>query len=157
MIKEINYLSASYAPGADLWVVPASANSNWFKKLNWYCSSQLSIWNYKEKPIYAEALKSIIAKESLPFKELDQDPSKDILVDTKNIFPNKAVLSIDVSKGLKSWLIQLNQKSKQLGTDQIRIFWGQSQIDEFLNGMNDFKDHLSDLNIEIVTCEPDKL
>ncbi len=157
MIKEINYLSASYAPGADLWVVPASPNSNWFKKLNWYCSSQLSIWNYKEKPTYSEPLKSIILREALPFKEIDNDLSKDILVDTKNIFPNKAVLAIDVSHGLKSWLSQLSQKSKQLDTHQVRIFWGQSQINEFLSGMNEFKDHLIDMNIEIVTCEPDKL
>lgn len=157
MIKEINYLSASYAPGADLWVVPASQNSQWFKKLNWYCSSQLSIWFYKEHPKYSETLKNIIATEALPFSENQINIQNDILVDTQKIFPNKAVLAIDVSHGLDSWLGELNLKAKQLKSSQVRIFWGQNQIADFLNGLNKFKAPLSDLNLEIVTCEPDKL
>ncbi len=157
MIKEINYLSACYAPGADLWIVPASPNSNWFKKLNWYCSSQLSIWNFKEKPVYSEKLKEIIKQESFPFSESQVDMTKDILVDTKNIFPNRAVLAIDVSRGLQSWLRELNNKSNQLNAAKVRIFWGQSQLSDFLKGLNSFSDHLIDLNLEIVTCEPDKL
>ncbi len=157
MIKEISYLSACYSPGSDLWVVPSSPNCSWFKKLNWYCSSQLTVWSYKKKPCFSATLKDIVKKETLPFKESLDLISNDILVDTKNVFPNRAVLAIDVSKGLSFWLKDLKRKSEQLDTDKIRIFWGQNQIQEFIKGLEKAQGDLEGLNLEIITCEPDKL
>ena len=157
MIKEISYLSACYTPGADLWVVPLSQNSSWFRKLNWYCSSQLSLWSFKKAPVFTPQLKNIIQKEALPFSDAPIAASKDILVDTTNIFPNRAVLAIDVSRGLSVWLKDLRKKSDQLNTGKIRIFWGQSQINELIKGLKELQHDLEDLNLEIITCEPDKL
>jgi hypothetical protein len=157
MIKEISYLSACYNPGADLWVVPSSPNSSWYKKLNWYCSSQLSVWTYKKKPSFSNKLNEIISDETLPFTDKINDSGQDILVDTINIFPNRAVLAIDVSNGLYTWLDDLTKKSEQLNTNKIRIFWGQNQIQDLQRGLNEYRAKLSDLSLEIVTCEPDKL
>lgn len=157
MIKEISYLSACYSPGSDLWVVPASTNSSWFKKLNWYCSSQLTLWTYKKKPSFSPQLKDIIMQETLPFHENLELRSNDILVDTINIFPNRAVLAIDVSRGLNLWLKDLKRKSVQLSTNKIRIFWGQNQIQDFIRGLENAKSDLDGLNLEVITCEPDRL
>lgn len=157
MIKEISYPSACYAPGADLWVVPATANSAWYKKLNWYCSSQLTIWAYKKKPAFSDKLKQIIESESLPFSDDHSSTSKNILVDTANVFPNRAVLALDVSTGLTTWLSEIKAKSNQLNTNKIRIFWGQSQLQELLQGLKSIQKDLEDLSVEVITCEPDKL
>ena len=158
MIKEISYPSACYTPGADLWVVPATANSAWYKKLNWYCSSQLTIWSYKKKPVFSNKLKQIIESETLPFKEdTSLISSNNILVDTANVFPNRAVLALDVSTGLTSWLGEIKAKSHQLKTNKIRIFWGQSQLTELLQGLRSIQNDLEDLSVEVITCEPDKL
>ncbi len=157
MIKEISNLNACYNPGADLWVVPLSPNSTWFRKLNWYCSSQLTLWSYKKAPSFNTKLKSIIENEALPFSDTPLTQANDILVDTTNIFPNRAVLAIDVSKGLSTWLQNLRKKSDQLNAHQIRIFWGQSQIHDLLQGLKELKHELDDVSLEIVTCEPDKL
>lgn len=157
MIKEISYLSACYNPGADLWVVPATSNSSWYKKLNWYCSSQLTIWTYKKQPSFSPQLKKIIQEEALPFEENPIVGSNNILVDTTHIFPNRAVLALDVSPGLKIWLQEIKRKSQQLNTSKIRIFWGQSQIQDLIQGLRDSQNLLEDLNLEIITCEPDKL
>jgi hypothetical protein len=156
VIKEINYLSACYSPGSDLWIVPSTPNSNWYKKLNWYCSSQLSIWTFKTKPDFADPLKEIIKNESLPFLP-EYQSNQDILIDTSNIFQNRALLAIDISKGLENWLSELSKKSNQLNIDSVRIFWGQSQIQDFLKSLVTYKHLLSDIHLEIVTCEPDRL
>lgn len=157
MIKEISYLSACYSPGADLWIVPASPNNNWYKKLNWYCSSQLSVWSYKPQPKFSSKLKEIIKSETLPFIDEIHLTSNDILVETNNIFPNSAVLAMDASKGLNSLLEELIRKALQLNTNKIRIFWGQNQIQELIHGIQAHREYLNDLSLEIVTCEPDKL
>ena len=157
MIKEISYLSACYTPGADLWVVPLSQNSSWFRKLNWYCSSQLTLWFFKKHPSFSPQMKDIIQKEALPFNDSQKMSATDILVDTTNIFPNRAVLAIDVSKGLNFWLKDLRSKSDQLNTSKIRIFWGQSQIQELIKGLKEIQNDLEDLSLEIITCEPDRL
>lgn len=157
MIREIQHLAACYKPGAELWVVPTSPNSSWFKKLNWYCASQLTLWKYKQKPSYSEKLSKIVKTEALPFTDKLEAHLNNILVDTTTVFPNRAVLALDVSLGLEDWLEQLNQKATKLNSSSLRIFWGQSQLKEMITGLKKSEPLLNNFTIEIVTCEPDKL
>lgn len=160
-LNEISELSLTLLPGAELWAVPFSPSSQWFKKLNWYCASQLSRWIYRPTPHYADSLKQIIQSEQLPFTDQKQYPNDFILVHTEKIFPNKALMAINVEpgaqSGLEKWLTDLQKKATQLELNTLRIFWGQKQIDDLLTGLKQTQSLFKDFNLEIVTCEPDPL
>ena len=48
MINQIHQIPQCYSSGCDLWVLPLNPDSSWFKRINWYSSSQLSFWMYKK-------------------------------------------------------------------------------------------------------------
>ena len=157
MINQIHQIPLCYSSGYDLWVLPLNPDSSWFKKINWYSSSQLSFWMYKKNPEFSIPLDKIIKKEQLPFRPTETNHFKDILVNTNNVFPNKAVLAIDISQGLEEWLKKLRPKANALQIHTVRIFWGEDQLQSLLDGLKVFEDELKSLDIEIVTCDPPSL
>lgn len=154
MISQIHQMPQCYSSGSDLWVLPLDPESHWFKRINWYSSSQLSFWMYKKDPEFSTSLNNIIKKEQLPFHPIKTHHFKDILVDTNNVFPNKAVLAIDISQGSTEWLKKLRPKAEALQISTIRIFWGEEQLLSLLENLESFKDEFKTLNIEVVSCDP---
>lgn len=156
-LNEISQLASTFVPGADLWAVPFSPYSEWFKKLNWYTSSQLTLWVYKKPPVFSDSLRKIIQDEQLPFTDQKAADQNHILVYTQNIFPNKGVLALNVEIGLHKWLVELHKKALELNLNSIRIFWGSNQIEDLLKGLMAEQERFSDFELEVVTCEPDPL
>lgn len=156
-LNEISQLKSAFLPGSELWAVPLSPHSAWFKKLNWYTSSQMTLWVYKKQPQFSDSLTQIIKKEHLPFAAPKSTENQTLLVHTPDIFPNQGVIAIDVNVGLQNWLTELHQKASTLNLKSVRIFWGNNQIEDFLKGLMAQQDRFADFNLEVVTCEPDPL
>lgn len=156
-LNEIPHLKSTFLPGAELWVVPMASDNTWFKKLNWYSSSQLSVWFYKRKPTFSEPLKRILNEEKLPFKSDLTHNFHSTLVHTAQIFPSKGLLAIDLSIGLETWFKELKQQAETLKINSIRIFWGQTQLEEFLKVLMAEQKNFASYSLEVVTCEPDPL
>lgn len=156
-LNEISQLASTFVQGADLWAVPFSPYSTWFKKLNWYASSQMTLWVYKKQPHYSDTLQNIVKEEQFPFTDKPLSPDLNILVYTQDIFPNKGILALHVDMGLQNWLIELHKKATSLNLNSIRIFWGSNQIEDFLKGLMAEQARFENFQIEVVTCEPDPL
>ncbi len=156
-LNEISQLASTFVPGADLWAVPFSPHSTWFKKLNWYTSSQMTLWVYKKQPTFSDALKKVIKDEQMPFSDQKTLPENNVLVYTQNIFPNKGILALNVDVGLQNWLVELHKKATELNLNTIRIFWGSNQIEDFLKGLMAEQHRFENFQLEVVTCEPDPL
>lgn len=156
-LNEISQLTSTFVPGADLWAVPFSPHSAWFKKLNWYTSSQMTLWVYKKQPHFSDSLKKIINEEQLPFTDQKSLPEQNVLVYTENIFPNKGILALNADMGLQNWLVELHNKATSLNLNSIRIFWGSNQIEDLLKGLMAEQARFENFQLEVVTCEPDPL
>lgn len=156
-LNEISQLKSAFLPGSQLWAVPLSPNSAWFKKLNWYTSSQMTLWVYKKQASFSESLTQIIKKEQLPFAAPKNTENKTLLVHSQDVFPNKGVIAIDVNMGLENWLVELHQKASALKLNSIRIFWGNNQIEDFLKGLMNEQQRFVGYDLEVVTCEPEPL
>ncbi len=120
------------AAGADLWVIPALAESSWAPQIEWLCNMQLSknsLHNTQEVP---ESIKLILKECDLPEYNFTQHFSSDslqkVLIPSEKWLPNRWILCLPFSENGK-WAKTIELTWVQLKKPTIRIFLP-NQIDK---------------------------
>lgn len=122
---EVSFENKILGPGADLWVLPALAESSWVARIEWFCNMQLSknsLHNTQEVP---DTLKVILQECELPLYKFDEhlntETLQKVLIPSEKWFPNRWLLSLPY-KEKDPWAKAIETTWIQLKKPSIRIF-----------------------------------
>jgi hypothetical protein len=122
LILQQLYSSASFSPGANLWVIPDLAQSYWSNKINWYLNFQISrLINHKKKTT-PKKLEKIIQDNKMEFQFHHQVPEQSpVLISPNHQLPCGQVLMLYFESETQ-WINSIYKEWIHLKTPDTRIF-----------------------------------
>ncbi len=106
--------------GADLWILPSFAYSEWTRRLDWPLNLQITRAVYHPSPELPVELKRIVDENELHF-DFKQTGGKPLLIASAGLLPNRITAVVDGDQW-EQWLITSLKLWKDLLQPGLRLF-----------------------------------
>lgn len=113
--------SDAFSPGAELWIVPALAHSQWTKKIDWKLNFQIAKSHLHKKLHLSQSLTETLEKCQIPQIPLGEVPPT-LMIASHQLLPNRWLVVIEEDCKDLEYLQKAAQISQKLGVKKVRIF-----------------------------------
>lgn len=117
----MNQLLNAFSPGSDLWVISDIESSWWAQHLDWKLNFQIAKSQTRKNTQVSENILNILKACNL---EIPKKASLDsrLLIESKNLLPNRWVLLYDLNWNDSSSLSELVKVWQQMKKPSLRVF-----------------------------------
>ena len=111
-------------PGAELWIAPASVESKWTARLDWYLNFQISRFSRHQPLQRSSHLEAVLNETQLPLPPVPELEAAPLMISSGNLLPNRWVVLIPLTehKNLQNWAEACTKVWDSLGKPSLRIF-----------------------------------
>lgn len=119
-----NVLSQASAlnPGSDLWILPASGQSHWTEKLDWYLNFQICKASRHVAPQVGGFITEVLTETEIPALEIKAGRQAPLMIASASLLPNKWVVILPITSNFDAWVAEIARVWKDLGSPTFRAF-----------------------------------
>lgn len=112
--------ASSLNPGAELWILPQEAHSNWYSRIDWYLNFTLSRIELKPETKISHFLEAVNKECNLDLVNIN--PKDPLLISVSQWLPARWVLILPYKESLQAWTDSIVSQVSSLKTGSLRIF-----------------------------------
>ena len=125
------YRAKSFGPGAQLWVVPTSEDSDLVRRIDWYLNFQIAKSKKHSGLALSKDLTRLIENHKLRLPQIQIDEPAPLMIAAEQYFPCEMIVQMQMSEAA-DWVEKLEKIWLQLGRPRLRLFLPKSQTPENL-------------------------
>ncbi len=118
---QVLFQQGALGPGADLWVIPETGQSDWITRLDWYLNFQISRAKFHSPAQMNSHLVDILKENELEAFEGNLG-SPHLMIACNGQLPAEVVVKVPTSKKTADWINEIHQLWQKLARPSLRIF-----------------------------------